>query len=253
MGFQTVSTVGRVAEVYRAFADGLALGLLSEAGRVRLTTALYSGRGKPLKVELFDWEHEWFVQDLPAAPAKILVGGAGAGRELLWLRGRGYNATGFDPASDSRTSDLLQASYEDLVADGSESLTELQRSGPYDAILLGWGSYTHISSAAARGELLVRLRELSQGPVLLSFWSQDFGKRPGRAKDVGFKLGRLLGDGAPADLSADSVYSHCGYCHRFSKAELRKLAREAGYHIEFRESSTYPHATMFPENRVVCS
>ena len=49
------------------------------------------------RTTLFDWEETWFAQDLPPAPARILVGGCGWGREVRALKDRGYSVVGFDP------------------------------------------------------------------------------------------------------------------------------------------------------------
>lgn len=233
IGFQGLGTARRLVAAATSFADGFALGVLSEDDRVSITSSLYARKGTSASAELFDWETDWFKQALPAAPGRILVGGAGAGREMRWLQENGYSAVGFDPVA-GRVHDLALscASYEDLVAHNSEQFQRLLQQGPYDAVLLGWGSYTHISSPEVRAELLVKLRGLCNGPVLLSFWSVLGIGKPTRAKKLGFGLGRSLGNSSTADLSADGVYSHCGYVHRFTAEEITQLAHNANYNIE---------------------
>ncbi len=72
------------------FIGGLALGALDSQGLQALTSASYEARGWNPGDLLFPWEEKWFADDLPPAPARLLIGGAGDGREALVLARQGY-------------------------------------------------------------------------------------------------------------------------------------------------------------------
>jgi hypothetical protein len=77
---------------------GFALAALDPDERAELTSALYNARGEYEAQDLFEWEEAWFEADLPKPPAKILIGGAGSGREVRHLLEKGYEIVAFDPA-----------------------------------------------------------------------------------------------------------------------------------------------------------
>ena len=47
---------------------------------------------------LFDWEERAVERFFPRPPARVLVGGAGGGREAFALHEKGYTVVAFDPA-----------------------------------------------------------------------------------------------------------------------------------------------------------
>src|SRR5687767_14651727 len=47
---------------------------------------------------LFDWEEQVVREHFPPPPARVVVTGAGAGREVLALLRLGYDAVGFEPS-----------------------------------------------------------------------------------------------------------------------------------------------------------
>src|SRR5262245_56525850 len=49
--------------------------------------------------KLFEWEERAICDFFPPAPARILVGAAGGGREPLALIEKGYSVVAFEPAS----------------------------------------------------------------------------------------------------------------------------------------------------------
>jgi SAM-dependent methyltransferase len=229
-----------------------------------LTAAVYGSMGGYREEGLFDWEKSWFEEDLPTAPARVLVGGAGTGRELRHLAAAGYEQVAFDPvqgfverarriADGSSCLAVLQGAYEDLAdpagAGAARFAAEVERFSPYDAVLLGWGSLTHVTTARHREGLLAALRRLCPaGPVLASFWMRAEGEAAaeGRAARLGRRLGRIIGgrDDAPLD-GGDRFLSHCGFAHSFTEAEIRDLARHAGYTVRRLGAGphTYPHVT----------
>ena len=83
------SAVDRQWDRVRAFVEGVTLGGLSPEGLTRLTSQLYALHGADdwrVDAGLNSWEGPWFEADLPEPPARILVGGAGKGREANLAR-----------------------------------------------------------------------------------------------------------------------------------------------------------------------
>lgn len=250
---------------------GVAEAMLSPELRTRLTAEIYGARGTYKLDEMFKWEEEWFASDLPPAPAKVLVGGAGSGREVKHLVKRNYQVVAFDPAESFVRNarprlrhpgclGLYRGSYEELARDcrngGEGSLKPVFEQAPYDAVVLGWGSFTHVNSSQARLGLLQCLYALCpRGPVLLSFWmrTEDSELRKSRAWALGFRIGSMLA-GRKANHAAvdpgDFFLGNCGFGHYFTLAEFEQLAREAGYEIAQapggKYSGTFPHATLVP-------
>ena len=250
---------------------GFALGALDTDERAALTSALYDARGDYKLEELFEWEEAWFEVDLPKPSTKILVGGAGSGREVKHLLAQGYQVVAFDPAhsfvlharKNLANDDLLgffTGGYEDLLGGEKDSgrtfRSEIKGQAPYDAILLGWGSLTHTSTPQARLELLRQLKKLCpSGPVLASFWmmGDDSQRYRSRAWRIGWRAGRLLtrqGQPEVDEASGDEFSMRSGYGHFFTLPELTELASWAGYQITRSPKGAYagvfPHMTLRP-------
>lgn len=198
------------------------------------------------------WEERWWASSLPPTPARVLVGGCGAGREVLWLAERGYSVEAFDPAAS-----LVRVANQRLhgraridVDDYRHFIGSSQGRGPYDAILLGWGSFSHLLSAAAREALLQVCSSLCpQGPILLSWLPVTGPVRHGRAGRTGARVGRMLGAlrGAPARQGGvDVLLPHAGPAHLFEEDEIRELSRSVGRRPELEDAQEYPHATLWP-------
>lgn len=244
----------RLSDTGRALDDlveGVALGALSDDDLHALTTARYA-RSRSHRRELFDWEQAWFERDLPPPPARLLVGGAGHGRELAWLARRGYQLVGFDPACPGDS--VHELGYEDFIAPTSRAraaaLDTIRASAPYDAVIFGWGSYTHLASHELRIEVLRAMHELSDGPLLVSYWRITNGpaRAHGRAARLGGLIARAFGV-AQAERHGDRVVAHAGYGHSFTDEELISLAREAGYRACVHRDG-YPHATLFSDGPI---
>jgi hypothetical protein len=225
-----------------------------------LSPHLYGSIMTPASAQqgLWDWEARWFAERLPAPPARIFMGGAGAGRDSLPLLERGYEIDGLEPA-ESLCATLatvlgparlaVRASYEELSAailDGAGGPAAAFVGRRYDAVVLGWGSLTHVLVERERARILAASARLTDGPILASFWMRDdaaeatsWGRAARMGKALGRGLGRLRlgGQGAPGEESA--------FGHAFSRAELEGLAASIGRDVIWGGASgVYPHATL---------
>ena len=226
---------------------------------------------------LYDWEAAAVARFFPPPPARILVGATGCGRELFALAALGYRVDGMEPSpalfegllaentrrqlaeNARRQLDpprvLLMAGYDELVEGRAP---EIEACVPYDAVVLGWASFSHVSRAETRRRLLPTLARLCPGgPVLASFSPADGHTFDGRAEKVRGSVRRILSwlpgsqDVAAGDAFSGYGYKHSyfagyGYEHCYSQAELDQLTGEAGYTQAFSSllGPGYPHAVL---------
>ena len=241
----------RVVAVVRAgqqVVEEVALRVLSDEDLQQLTGLCYA-RYPTVQRELFPWEQVWFSRDLPGAPARLLLGGSGWGRELRALTGAGYELVAFDPLA-SPADGTLRLDYQGWMRprtiEQQAAASRIAAGAPYDAVIFGWGSFTHIPAADVRLQVLQRARALARGPVLLSFWLRAYTVPPqGRAQRLGARLVGAAGDARRAARGGDRIVPQAGYVHTFTRQELQGLADEAGYRLEWLPEP-YAHATLHP-------
>ena len=198
------------------------------------------------KQYLFDWEEAIVAEFFPPAPSKILVGACGGGREMVGLAKLGYSVEGFDPGAalvslarkqvpTERLLELAVGSYEDLII-GSASVCA---HGPYDALILGWGSLSHLAAAKTRHELLLRARELCpRGPIVLS-WVHDGPGEPALA------IRKWLAALGFATRDVRECYTMIGgYSRSYSHEEIFSLAANTGHRVLRYDEGDYPHAVL---------
>lgn len=262
---RTASVLSRSAMRVADLASGFAMQAVDRGDRGALTASIYSaGRGSG-RATLFPWEEPWLARDLPPPPARVLLGGAGRGRETRWLLDRGYTVLAFDPAHQSVVlhgqacpeAHCIELDYEALARASQaqragetaaipESAAQVLAGAPYDAALLGWGSLTHVLEDRSQDALFEALAALVPGgPILASFF---MGSMPplGRASGLGSRLGRVLGPAEHAYASDNDrvrCMAHLGFVYSFDNARLEQLAQCAGRTLELHEHSAYPHAT----------
>jgi len=242
----------------------LVAGLASDDVLDRFNDLIYSGAegydpGEAgFRAYLFPWEEEVIEHSFPAPPAKILIGGAGSGRETFALLERGFEVVAFDPSeglirlmfkrvTGDLSLEVFRAGYEDLPRLASPSggpPRDIRELGPFDASVLGWGSYSHLRTRAQRIQTLRSFGEITEGPIIVSFLhvAGDLHRRAFRRfapirRRLRARHGRVEGD-------AFSIY--IGFYHVFDDAEIRDLADRAGLRVrhlsEARES--WPYAVL---------
>jgi hypothetical protein len=247
--------VGRVRSAFALFAEGFVLAGLDAAEPTDLTISIYDRLDRRTQ-SMFPWELTWFEAALPRPPARVLVGAAGHGREVLALRGLGYDVDAFEPAPRSRSQlyaavasgTALTGSYEDLVHGhkGEPSPLAALAAKRYDAILLGWASLSHLPDARERRALFEACHALCpRGPILASFFyaRESPVSRSGSARAWGTRLGGILAQARGIKPVAtvrgpDRLLLHAGIVHE----ELETLARTIDRKLAL-EPTPYAHAT----------
>jgi hypothetical protein len=197
---------------------------------------------------LFAWESATIRAHFPDAPARLLVGGAGGGREVFSLADRGYEIVAFEPAAElaagmaekaSTTSSVrvFRSRYETLPrldpARAGEAAGDLRALAPFDAALMGWGSFSHLMSEESRIRALESMAAVVDGPIMVSF--------------LAFRTG---GD-TPARITRhrdDAFSAFIGYYHVSTPTEIQRLAGAAGLEVYYMESdeaeSSWPHVLL---------
>jgi hypothetical protein len=202
-------------------------------------TPVYEAGTASFRQGLFNWEKEMIARAFPSAPGTVLVGGAGGGREAFALAALGFDVVAFDPsaglarsmARESRRDgrvDALIGRYEDLpllvrVTDGAR--VDLRALARFDAAMFGWTSYSHVRTRAARVAALRTFAELTEGPIVVSFFlaRQSPHNPPSRAR----RVARALGFRA----TGDSFTPYIGFYHHSTAAEIEDEVREAGLEL----------------------
>lgn len=234
--------------------DGLWLGLLGRDGLAALDEQFYAQATEPvdggrLGYDAADWNRqglwgwEGAAVDAHFPPGgRVVVTGAGGGREVLGLLDRGFDAVGFEPNAD-----LVAAGRAVLVQDGhGDRLRAMERdawpadAGPCDAVVVGWGSYTLIPGRERRVAFLRRLRDaLPVGaPVLVSFFvrgNEATSVRIARVANVVRRLRRA----EPVEVGDGLVPN---FVHGFTEAEIAAELAEAGFALERYDNAPYGHA-----------
>jgi hypothetical protein len=247
-------------------AGALANESLTIAEKSALGVALYDAmsRNRPMTPGLYDWEEGWFRRRLPPVPARLLLGAAGAGREMRWLVDAGYVVTAFEPAAHpaaecrrlaGQQADVFVASYEDVadaVLDGHETPASQMVEARYDAVILGWGSLSHVIDPEDRRRLIQACDRLCpNGPLLATFvlyWGRPAQKRS-RAERAGKWLGgRIRELRKVADDTRELMFAPwSGFAHAFTQEEIEALAQAADRQVVWGDArAAYPHATMIP-------
>jgi hypothetical protein len=251
--------VDRVRSALAHFAEGFVLSGLNASEQTDLTVAIYDQRAGRTE-SLFVWEKTWFEAVLPQPPARVLVGGAGRGREVLALRAFGYAVDAFEPTPSSGpqlsaavgSGLALTGSHEDLAraCQGEPSPLAALAAQRYDAVLLGWTSLSHVLDTRERYALFEACQIVCpRGPILGSFFLsyEPAFERISRARawgtELGAKLARARGfsERAPAP-GFDRFLIHAGITHVFERAELEALGHSIGRTLEL-EPMPYAHAT----------
>jgi SAM-dependent methyltransferase len=251
----------RVQGWVSALVEESLLSWVAPTDRETVTAAIYDrqetykpGEGRYL-AGLFGWEEELVRTPPFPAAGRLLVGGAGGGREAVALRRLGYAVDAFDPSpalvaagrekGDGGT--LVQASYADLVravrtAEGPLAAIVAQ---PFDGILLGWSSLSHVVSPDDRVAVLRCLRTLApRAPVILSSMPlRGFGVS--RARERCRRLFALLGaPGRPT--AADCFATWAGFYQELQPEHIAALASAAGYDVVVLGTEFEPHALLAP-------
>ena len=247
------------ARVMEIFVAEAAVAWVARSKRDAIITAIYDRHiayapgGRQHDRQLDPWEREALRRMALPEGARILVGGAGGGREAFALAAEGYDVLAFDPSPElvrrgsaatpaGTTCTLVCASYADLVEGVERGTGPL--ANPFTdwrpaAIIIGRGSFAHLWDVSQRVPLLRSLRRLAPtAPVLLSYY-QESTSLP--------RSQRLLRQRVFRRATADDAVTfsmHGGFVAGMTEPELKVLAQQAGYRVHYSQPTPTAHAIL---------
>jgi len=218
----------------------------------------YDPNSEAFVSSLYPWEELAIERHFPPPPARIVVGGAGAGREPFALAERGYEVVAFEPVA--RLAEVMAKRAATIGAPvttyrgGYQRLPRLEpvdESGDqtlapgFDAAVIGWGSISHLYTDRDRVGALESMAALTSGPILVSFIATR-PEGPLRAS----RVRKWLLDRRGRHV-ADRFSISMGFHHPVNEEEVRQLAATANLEVaalEFSHSALAPHAVLNPKS-----
>lgn len=223
-----------VVDVLSGLGDGLLLGALDDDTLSEFDAHFYEAEDRYVDRAytlqgLWAWE-QGFVDEHLTGRRRVLVTGAGGGREVIALSRQGFDVVGEEPNEDMvRFGNALLAEEghgSRLRVSGRRGLA-VEPGERFDAVVIGWGAYTHLPGRALRVQILREaVSVLRPGdPLLCSFWdrtgSARYYRTVARTGNVlrRVRRRRLL---EPGDAIGQS------YVHFFTRAQVRQEFELAG-------------------------
>jgi SAM-dependent methyltransferase len=255
----------RAQEVLR---DEILTAFVAPELRDAVTTAAYSRYdtylpgGAAFEQGLLSWEIALLERPELPRRGRVLLAGAGGGREVKALADRGYEVSAFEPverycsacakALDHRNNvQVVCGSYKDLVKfarTGAGRFAAFR--SPFDLVWLGWASFAHITDVEDQVAVLRSLgRVAPNAPVVLSFFLNASPERPGAPTGLRRILRRILVMlGGRHASPAIQFWPWAGFAYAFTRSELQQLFRAAGYSPAVLQEDPYPHALLVADH-----
>ena len=221
------------------------LGLLDADAMTEITRLDYMGRSGfddeawNLNTGLWPWEAA-AVQDSFAHGARLLVVGAGGGREVIALARQSFQVTGCDFSSD-----LTEACRRNLAKAGLGAMvlemppnTLPTNVGRFDGVIVGRGFYHHIPTTGRRVAFLKACRSVlpDGAPLLLSDFHTQLVTTTGhrRIARVANWVRRWVG---PPGRVEEGDWLSSSFQHAFTEDEIRHELASAGFEVvDYRRS-----------------
>lgn len=248
-----------------AVSDGLLLGLLDREALAAVDREFFLRRKEELKgvghlgytddawngQGLFAWE-EFALKGLCLPGSRVLVTGAGGGREVLALLEKGCNAIGFEPNED-----LVEAGDRFLEQRGYPGRLRASPrdagpsvDGEWDVVVVGWGSYMLMPGRQRRVAFLKEVRELLSptGHVLISYWPRRWtDERRPRVVALAANVVRRVRRRPPVEVGDLLVPN---YVHSFTSAEVEEELSAGGFTLVSSAQRPFGHAVARPRRGV---
>lgn len=257
------TAVDRAAQRFNQWRSRLVLafgseGFLEAYGEAAFSAAsAYRADSRGFREGLFAWEEVAVRRFFPLAPADVLVGGAGGGREPFALIEMGYRVTAFDPAlalvetmqaravlDNVPGLRALYGGYEDLPrlpTAGTIAAGDLLGRAPFDAAILGWASLSHLPSDQRRVDALAGMAAVTKGPILVSYFSPN----ASQGAAVGGAGTRGWLDKRASRWGHAMFTPSAGYARLLTSADIGAMANAAGLEVVHIDSeANFPNAIL---------
>lgn len=160
---------------------GFFLGVFNRNDLNEIDDRTYRKRNKYLSNNynkiIHKWEEDAIHRFFPK-PGLVLVTAVGAGREAYSLNKFGYEVHAYESNEKLRAfgNEFFKSEGLPIVIQPINRNSFPQNGQNYDAIIFGWGGYTHVKGSHVRIELLKDAWNLLKpdGVILISFWSWKF-------------------------------------------------------------------------------
>jgi hypothetical protein len=235
---------------FRGIFSGIWLGFLRDETLRKINNVYYSKTSRYKnpsynKGGLWTWESAIIARYFCNRKRLLLIG-AGGGREVIALRRLGYDVDGCECNSDLMRVANAFLEQEGLSPNIQFALPDSCPSTkgacpPYDGLIVGWGAYMLIQGRDNRVDLLRKMRShVNAGaPLLVSFFFRSPDARQFFViKAAGNTLRRLLGR-KNIELG-DALEPE--YVHYFTQEEITGELRDAGFTLEYYTEVPYGHA-----------
>jgi hypothetical protein len=180
---------------------------------------------------LLDWE-SYIVEKHFAEVKTIMLIAAGGGREVLGLTRMGFSVDGFEcnPVLVEYSNRLLLKNNVDSRIAHLPRNTVPAEIRKYDAVIIGWGAYSHIKGGTARIGFLKNLYPFMHpaSRLMISFiWVKERNRRDRMIQRVSGFLG-LFCRGERSEQGDKLVPN---YMHYFREDEIRTELTRAGFRV----------------------
>lgn len=233
--------------VVRACFAGFWLGLLDRDALLSIADRFYQTHERYRddaynKSGAWPWERAVLERYFKASRRLVLVG-AGGGREVIALERLGYEVVGYE--CNER---LVAAANELLEGEGLESRVAVAPPDvcppgdeSYDGLIVGWGAYMLIQGRSRRTALLRSLRRqaVPGAPLLVSFFTRPESARRFRLIAGIANVLRSLRSRERIEVGDDLAPE---YVHYFTREELASELAEGGFRLEHHATEPYGHA-----------
>jgi hypothetical protein len=180
---------------------------------------------------LFAWERE-AVNDHFSREGRLAVVACGGGREVLALRGDGYDAVGYESHPDLAAygRELLTSKGHPSTVEWVERDTFPGTAGACAGVIVGWGAYSLIGTRDQRIALLRAARDHvpAGAPLLLSFLQRSGNNRAARWTALIANAVRRARGAPPTELG-DTLSPN--RVHLFTTADIADEAAAGGFDL----------------------
>jgi len=228
------SFLKRLTNFLDAFHSGFWLGVLSKKGLDYSDEIHYSANTTYVEdvyneKGLLDWE-SYIVEKHFSEVKNIMLIAAGGGREVLALSKMAFRVEGYEcnPVLVEYGNRLLQKNKVDSRISHLTRNTVPSEVMQYDAVIIGWGAYSHIKGGPARIKFLKDLYPFMHtgSRLMISFiWVKERNNRDRMIQKISGFFGSFC-RGEKSELGDKLVPN---YMHYFKEDEIRAELKQAGY------------------------
>jgi SAM-dependent methyltransferase len=210
--------------------------LLGDRGLQILTDLYYDTQEYYLDDEhnrrgFLPWEADVVEKHFPGG-GRVLVTSCGAGREVLTLAERGYGVVGTECHPDlCRVAGDLSASLENVEIHCLPPPGVPPTDGTFDAVMVGWGGFTHLTPRARRVCFLQNLADRMKpgAPILVSYLGRP--RKGQRSITLARWIANVIRTLTLRRALEPGDMISVGFCHCFLPGEAPEEARDAGLEI----------------------